>query len=231
MKIHGVHAGPVRDVFEVSPVMTRDISGEVLDERGLPRVLPASYWATTTPDERAVFGHRYGLYSFPTVELVDYLRDLIGGRPAIEIGAGHGVLATALDIPATDSKQHEMPEYKLMYNRGDGGHPPAPYGPNVIHLDAAAAVYKFRPKVVIACWVSHKFNPRRPRASGNERGVNEGNVIDRCETYVLVGNEAIHRDKPIWERPHTIIYPGFVYSRARNGSRDFIATWGKRSGS
>src|SRR5262245_10991707 len=78
----------VSEVFVIVPGSTRHLAPDVLDNRGRLRVMPAAYWATTTPAERALFGHRHGLYSFPTVELVDHLREVIAGRVAIEIGAG-----------------------------------------------------------------------------------------------------------------------------------------------
>ncbi len=41
-----------------------------------------------------------------------------------------------------------------------------PYGKTVEKLDADAAVRKYRPKVVIACWVTHRFDPAQPHAGG-----------------------------------------------------------------
>jgi hypothetical protein len=62
-------------------------------------------------------------------------------------------------------------------------------------------------------------------AGGNEVGVDEPDVLRHCETYVVVGNEGVHQGKEIWNRPHQIEYPPYVYSRAQNGTRDFIAVW------
>lgn len=200
-----------------------DLGPEVLDADGRLRVMPASFWAQTTREERLVFGAKHGLYSFPTVELVDRLREIIDGRSAIEVGAGHGVLAEALGIVATDSHQQTMPKYRALYQAM--GQPIVPYGPNVQKLDATAAVRKYRPRVVIGCWVTHRYDPLRPAAGGNEAGIDEGWLIDHCETYVVVGNVKVHEHKAIWRRPHSIERPPFVFSRASNGSADFIAVW------
>lgn len=207
----------------IDPTQVRDLASEVLDEQGRPRILPAAYWATTTPEERALLGHRHGLYSLPTVELVGHLRQLIGDRSAIEIGAGNGVLAEALGIPATDSRQQEIPEYRMRISLA--GQAPVRYGPNVVHMDARAAVRHYRPDVVVGCWVTHRYDPRRHAAGGNEVGIDEEDVIRRCRLYVVVGNEAVHAGKVIWRLPYRIEYPSWLYSRAVNGSRDFIATW------
>lgn len=209
--------------FMLDPSRIRDLAPEVLDGDGRIRVLPAAYWAGTTMEERALFGHRHGIYSFPTVELVDHLRSVIGDRTAIEIGAGHGVLAEALGITATDSFQQTKPPWRQHYERL--GQPTVPYGPQVIDCDAARAVRRFRPQVVIGCWITWKYSRARPDAGGNVAGVDEENLLQHCETYVSIGNEQVHKAKKIWDRPHQIDFPPFVYSRAGNGSREFIATW------
>lgn len=211
------------NTFVLDPTSIRDIAPEVLDDRGCLRVLSAAYWVTTTPDERALFGHRHGLYSFPTVELVEHLRGIIGGRSAIEIGAGHGVLAEALGIPATDNRMQEWPKYRAIY--AVTGQPAVPYGPNVVDCHASRAVRRYKPQVVVGCWVTHLYDPARYEAGGNEVGVDEEDILRHCETYVVVGNEKVHAGKKVWNRPHKVEYPPFVYSRAHNGTRDFIATW------
>lgn len=205
------------------PDEVRDLAPEVLGEDGRMRVLPAAYWATTTLDERALFGHRNGLYLFPTTELVEYLRSLIHGRKAIEIGAGNGVLAEELGIKATDSKQQVKPKYAAWYKSLN--QPPVPYGPNIIEMDGESAVRRFKPEVVIGCWVTHKYDPRRHGAGGNEAGIREEYVIERCQSYVHIGNQDVHRGKAIWKREHTIIRPDWLYSRAHNGTPDEIAIW------
>ena len=201
----------------------RDLSDEALDPKGRLRVLPAAFWAKTTPEERGAFGVRNGLYSFPTVELVHRLREIIAGRSAIEVGAGHGVLAEALGIVATDSHQQTDPKYRALYEAMQ--QPVVPYGPNVEKLDAKTAIRKHKPQVVIGCWVTHRYDPRRPAAGGNEAGFDEEWILDHCETYVVVGNTKVHEGKAIWSRVHVIEHPSYVVSRALNGSPDFIAVW------
>jgi hypothetical protein len=208
----------------LDPSKIRDIAPHVLDERGQMQVLPVAFWASTTPAERSLFGHRQGIYHFPTTELVEYLRELIGERSAIEIGAGHGVLANALNIPATDNRMQAKAKYRRIYELQ--GQPTVKYGRNVIELDAAAAIRRYRPDVVIGCWVTHKYEPRRNWAGGNEIGVDEENVIANVEQYVVIGNDDVHKTKSIWELPHTRLTGSqFIYSRAANGTPDFLAIW------
>lgn len=212
-----------RDMMVLDPRTIRDISADILEAPGRPRVLPASYYRSTTPHERALACQRHGIYSLPTVELVEFLRDAIDGRSAIEIGAGNGALAAALGIPATDSMMQNDPSVAAIYQVT--GQPVVQYGPNVERLDAAAAIAHHRPQVVLASWVTHKYDERRHGAGGNMFGVVEEDVLADCETYLFVGNNYVHRGKSIWTRPHDKIEPDWVYSRAINGSADFIAAW------
>lgn len=211
------------NLYVIDPAAVRDLSGLLLDEQGCLRVVPAQVLEHTTAQERMAFGVRHGLYSFPTEELCAFLRERIGSRTAIEIGAGHGVLARALAIPATDNRQQEDPVIKAHY--AALRQPTVPYGEHVEKLDALAAVKKYRPQVVVACWVTHRFDPRRPDAGGNGSGVDEAAVIDSCEEYIFIGNERVHATKPIWALPHEKLTPPWLYSRALNGSADFIAIW------
>lgn len=210
---------------QIDPGSTRDLAPQALGPDGRLRVLPAAFWAGTTVAERALFGTRHGLYSFPTTELAAHLGALIAGRPAIEIGAGHGVLAAALGITGTDSYQQAKEPYKTYYRLH--GQPAVPYGPDVVEAHASRAVRRYRPQVVIGCWVTHKYDRARHAAGGNEAGVDEEDILRNCQMYIVVGNEQVHAGKKIWARPHQISYPPFVYSRAVNGTRDFIAVWAR----
>lgn len=211
------------DSIELDTKEVRDISGEVLGDDGRMKILPAEYWASTTMQERALFGHRNGIYLFPTTELVERLKEIIGDRHAIEIGAGNGVLAQALGIPATDNRQQEMPLYKLVYTATR--QPPVKYGPNIIEMHASRAVRHYKPAVVIGSWITQKYDPLNHDAGGNEIGVDQRDVLLHCQEYVIIGNEHTHRLNPLWNREHRIEFPPYVYSRANNGSREFIARW------
>lgn len=211
------------DAYMLNPRQTRDISDILLDTRGRLRVVEATTLAATTPTERMMFGVRHGVNSFPTTELCAFLRQQIGGRSAIEIGAGHGVLGKALGIPATDNRQQEDPAMAAHYARL--GQPTVRYGDHLEKLDATSALAKYKPEVVIACWVTHRFNPSQPDAGGSVTGVDEVEVIRGCMEYIFVGNAHVHRHKPIWALPHQKRTPPWLYSRAVNGSADFVATW------
>lgn len=209
--------------FALDTSQIRDISTLMLDAQGRLKVLPASTLAATTREERAVFGVRQGLYGFPTEELCEFLVERIAGRSAIEIGAGHGVLARRLGIPATDNRLQERPDVRRYYEQIQ--QPTVPYGDNVEELDAAEAVLKYRPSVVVASWVTHRLDLTQPERGGNQFGVDEAAIIDACDEYIFIGNEHVHAQKPIWELPHQKIHAPWIYSRAVNGHPEFVAIW------
>lgn len=207
----------------ISTDQIRDLAPELLDELGYLRIVPSWVFEDTTQHERALFGNRHGIYGLLTTELIQWLQDRIGGRTAIEVGAGNGSLAHALGIPATDSKMQDNPIVAKLY---EGiGQPTVTYGPDVQRLPANDAVVVHKPKVVVAQWVTHLYKQSRHEAGGNMWGVNEERIIKSCEEYIFIGNEQVHAGKSIWSLPHEIIYPDWLYSRAANGSRNFIACW------
>jgi hypothetical protein len=213
----------MKNVSIIDPRTVRDISPSVLAAQGKPRIMPARFYKETTAGERALFGLRHGIYGLPTEELIAWVRERIGGRSAIEIGAGHGGFAEALGIPATDNWQQADPAIAGHYAMVQ--QPVVTYGEHVEKLDAAAAVAKHKPQVVVATWVTHRYRPERHAAGGNQDGVNEEALIKSCETYIFIGNRSVHAGKSIWSLPHEIIEPDWVFSRAINGSPDFIAVW------
>lgn len=92
-----------------------------------------------------------------------------------------------------------MPKYRRIL--GITKQPPVRYGPNVQRFAADAAVRHFRPEVVIAAWVTHRYDPKRHHAGGNEIGVDEIDILAHCQHYILIGNTHVHRHKEIWRRP------------------------------
>jgi hypothetical protein len=157
--------------------------------------------------------------------LVNRITSLIAGRSAIEIGSGSGILADALGINGTDNFLQTDPVIASIY--ANIGQPIINYGPNVVRLDARAALAHYQPKVVIASWVTHLWREESPELGGNMYGVDEEAVIDAVETYIFIGNQHVHQHKPALKRTHTLILDATVFSRANNTSKDFIAVWTK----
>ena len=214
----------------IDPRATRDLSTDVIDQAtGCLKVMPASYYQATTIDDRAVLGARHAFYGLPTTELIEWIKSVIGDRSAIEIGSGNGVLAQALGIPGTDSHMQERPDIVAVYTAT--GQRLIKYGATVENLDYAEAIKKHKPQVVVASWVTHRYRADRHDSGGNMYGVVEEDVIDSCETYIFIGNSTVHKGKSIWTRPHTLLKPDWLFSRAHNGSPEFLAVWNRPTNS
>lgn len=209
-------------VHALSTAGQRDLSDDIM-RGGTPLIVPAAYYAQTTPIERAMLGNSNGLYCLPTLELIQWLQARIAGRSAIEIGAGNGVIAHALGIIATDSKMQDDPKVAAVYE--SMGQPTVRYGAHVKRLEAKDAIAQYKPQVVIASWVTHLYKRDRHEHGGNMYGVNEEALLARCEEYIFIGNTEVHKGKSIWNLPHEIFYPEWLYSRTVNGSPNFIAVF------
>jgi hypothetical protein len=211
--------------FIIDARSVRDLAPDVMQSKGLPRVLPTSYYQQTTLQERAMLCVQNGLYCLPTDELITWLKEVIGPRKAIEIGAGNGVLGSALGITSTDNFLQDDPSVTAMY--AEMRQPVVTYGKNFEKMDALQAIKVHKPSVVIASWVTHLYREDRQNHGGNMFGVSEEDVINGCDTYIFIGNNKVHAGKSIWKMPHTRIEPNWLFSRAFNGSADFIAVWEK----
>lgn len=208
----------------ILPNDARDISPDVIAPSGHIRVMPANYYSATTPEERSLVAVRHGLYGLHTTELVEWVRDRIAGRTALEIGAGNGVLAAALGIRATDNFMQQDPEIRAYYEALR--QTPVKYGDRVECLDALDAVRKYRPQVVVACWVTHRYNALQPHREGNMVGVDEVALMQHCDEYIFIGNRGVHGAKPLWDAPgiaNEIFRPAGLYSRSMNSDDNFIA--------
>jgi hypothetical protein len=181
---------------------------------GVLRVMPAEFYASRSQDDLMVWCVRRGFYCLPTVELVEFLRAEIGGESAIEIGAGHGALGRALGIPMTDSKMQERADIAEIYRNALQA--PISYPPDVEKLTALEAVEKYRPRVVIGAWVTHRYDSKVPERGGNMYGVDESKLLSKkwVRRYLFIGHERVCGQKPILSRRHTTYRFPFLFSRA-----------------
>jgi hypothetical protein len=227
-----MHAPDLRTdlpVFEVlqNNVDTSDLDRTMLDEHGGPKVVPAAVWRSIPGPQLRLWCHRHGFYGLPTTELVAWLRRQIDGRRALEIGAGNGSLGRALGIDAVDNHSQTWPAVALHY--ASLGQPVVRYGPNVEREDALEAVRRRRPQVVIGQWVTQYADPllSPPPGGGAPYGIREIDLIAEVETYIVVGNLAIHGRKNVCVIDHAQITPGWVVSRSATSALDCLLGWGE----
>jgi len=154
----------------------------LLDEDGYLKVLDSSVLEDIDYNHLRIFCNKNGIYQLITTELIEWIKERIGGRRAIEIGSGNGSFARALGITATDSHMQERSEIAFYYKTS--GQAPVKYGKNVKKFDAKKAIKKLKPRVVVACWVTQIYKPDSDQ--GNVYGIDEGKLIKQVETYIHI---------------------------------------------
>jgi len=209
--------------MHILPSNVPDLSSQLNDEHGQLKVVPAAFYKMQRPESAAVYCVRHGCYGLPTIELCEWLRDFIGERQAMEIGAGNGVMAAHLGIRAVDNFMQNDPRIRELYQLVQ--QPPVRYGNAVEKIEALDAVKKYRPQVVISCYVTHRYNAAEHWRGGNMFGPDTGEILKLVEHYIHIGNEKTHSRDPLMELPHEMHYFPWLHSRASMYGRDFIGVW------
>lgn len=200
------------------------IDKDVLMENGKLKLLPASEWKKFDWQVFRLFCHEQARYGIPTVELIDYLKTLIGDRTAIEIGAGAGDLGHHLGIKMTDSKQQENKDVARTYAAMN--QPVIKYPKDVEKIDAYEAVKIYKPQVVIASWIT-PYAPREMSYGSNPLGVKEDRILELVDTFVIIGNLDSHWDKPIRSYEHKTVHAPWLVSRGQDQNKNVIFIWDK----
>lgn len=202
------------------------LDNEALGFDGL-RVMPAAFYAQFPQNELSGFCLRNGLYALPTTELCDLINHLIlevsPTRSAVEIGSGHGTLGRALGIPCTDNHMQDAPEVVAMYRAM--GQPTVKYGKHVARLSAEEAVEVLQPDVVVAAWVTHKYDAAEHFRGGNVIGVDEVAMLKRIKRYIFVGHTGPHALKPLLDYAHQFIQSSCIFSRGFDPAGNALFVW------
>jgi len=198
----------------------QQLKGFLNDDGTLPLRTCAEYDAIDPSLLRAAC-HFYARYCLPTVELIQYLKELIGDQKAIEIGAGCGDLGRHLGIIMTDSFLQERPDIKFRLKAME--QPAIKYGRDVKSYEASDAIKRFKPDIVIGAWITQWIDPRAPdQGSGSPWGVKEELILHHVKRYIVIGADNVHRDKAIMKYPHQKIPAPFARSRRQD---NFIWIW------
>jgi hypothetical protein len=187
---------------------------DLLDQNDILKLLDAKSYDAIVPKALLLWCHQHARYGLPTAELIEWLKERIADRKAIEIGSGAGDLAYHLGIPGTDNKMQKRRAIQKYYQ--SISQPTIRYPRFVQNLDALDAVQEYQPQVVIASWVTEWIDPNLPPppAGGNAWGVKEDKILATGCTYILIGNQKVHGSKKIMSTPHQEIILPFLRSRA-----------------
>lgn len=202
-----------------------ELEKHFLNENGYMKCLPAEELLSYGFEKLRVFAHVHAIYQFPTIELLDVLSNMIGKNSCIEIGAGRGDIGRLLNIKMTDSHQQSKPQYKQHYEMIN--QPLIKYPKDVEKIGYKDAIKKYRPEIVLGCWVTHRYDPQRPEAKGNIEGIDTNFVTQRAKKFIFVGNSKIHENwtLPNYSQQHAYTFEGIV-SRAAQGT-NFVAVFEK----
>ncbi len=206
----------------IMPNENIDYLNKILMENGRLKVLDASVYEQIPNTHLRMFCVKKGIYQLPTTELADWVRDKIEWRKTIEIGAGNGAFAKHLGIIATDSHQQERPEIKELYKVMR--QQTVKYGKHVKNYDAKKAIKKYRPKVVVANWVTQIWGP--DSEEGNAWGIDENWLINNVECYIHIGNRQVHKKRILMHEHKEYQFP-WLYSRGSVPEDNVIFVWGK----
>lgn len=168
-----------------------------------------------------------GLYTFPTVELTDWLRQEIDDDPelephtAIEICAGTGWIGRTLGIPTTDAQWQKRPDIRELYLRQ--GAIPINYPADIEALEAREAIRKYEPELVIASYCTHLYGTGGSK-QGSSLGVDTRWVRSHCRRFYHIGNDAIHSRDPLMRMPHKRLSFDWLVTRG-DSSKARIYVW------
>ncbi len=215
-------------VMEILPNVDVSCLDKVLLKNGEVQVVPSATLKDIDYTHLRLWCHKHAVYGLPTTELIEFLKSIISGYVAIEVGAGNGVFGRALGIPSTDSMcQTNVPEIAAYYRLI--GQPPVKYGDNVEELEASAAIDKYTPEVVFGSWVTQYISPievKPPPGGGSVYGLRESEFIKKIFKYVIFGNEDIHGLKLLLQDPAIKVVkhknPDHFWSRATNHTNNTI---------
>lgn len=206
---------------------TLDISGleEILLKDG--NIVPANWddLKKFSQPQISLFCHKYAIYSVPTTELIGFLKAEVAMYPlseVMEIGAGNGVFGRTLGIRMVDNMMQTWPDIKEYYDTFM--QPTINYGKDVTNFDANKAIVNFKPKLVIANWVTQKVEDPT-KEDGNVNGVDEEKMFTfGVEKYIHIGNTLTHGRKRILKSiPSTRLEPfDWLVSRSQSKEQNII---------
>ena len=178
---------------------TQLLINELMSTDGRIYPIPYSHIKKDSLDTLNLIMQVLGLYTFPTLELCEWLSSQIDDNPeyephsAIEICAGTGWIGRHLGIPSTDIKNMENPTVQgIMLNSLSI---PTIYSEDVETLEASKAVSIYKPEIVIGSYVTSKqlvdkIDRKKAMTIGFKLpygGVMEQNLMDLAREEVQVG--------------------------------------------
>lgn len=196
----------------------------LLDSKGRLKPVPTEWLSKQKHGNVQFFCTMNALYHLVTTELLDYLHKEINNRTALEICCGNDNIGYRLGIPMCDSFMQHFPHIKLVYDLNNQAITQPPV--DTIKMEASKAIEAYNPQVVIGAFVTQKYDPKNsPNNPGSEYGVDEINILSKCETYICLGNKETHFDKKIYQLTHRELHFDFLFNRSHNPASNRMWIW------
>lgn len=212
---------------QILPYENVDYLDNLLLNNGLLQVLPASTLQAIPQVHLSIWGNKRGVYCFPTVELIGWLKEQISDRSTIEICSGNGAIGRALGVKSTDSYVQTLPEM-IAYYALCGQQPIFP-PEDVLKFEANEAVDYFKPAVVFGSYITQKYlsgdEDAQPKISSSVYGVDELSLLPKVETYIAIGNKTSHGDKRIRKFAHKSYQFPWLFTRSLKTDENEISVW------
>lgn len=195
----------------------------LLDEKGILKLQPAELYRGIDNAHLRVWCICRAIYQIPTVELIEWLQTNFNLDKTIEIGAGNNYLYHHLGIVGIDNYSEQIPAVELVHEilHQPSTNPP----PEVEKIDAIAAIEKYQPETVITSWATLKTEDPKDIDAGHKYAPDEKEILNTGVTYVFIGNEDIHGDRLIMNKPHKTYYFDWLVSRGYYPEKNCIYVW------
>jgi hypothetical protein len=179
----------------------------LLDNMGNVKPISADQLQEYKREDIYMFMKKHAINVYPTLELLAFLKDIIGDRNAIEVGAGNGQIGRNLGIRCTDSYMMGRDEWKKFtdkMNEQNGANVQGyiKYDPMVEKLTAYEAVKKYAPDIIIGGYVPQHITFRESKEGtlrGNIEGINEVDLVNSGSLYIMIGTIPLHSNRKVMQ--------------------------------
>lgn len=223
-----VAGGSPAHVFEPSAedlVQVLRIDQQLRGEDGLLRLLPLAAYEVIPRPLLSYWAMLWGYWILPTVELVAWVREQLGDRPAVEVAAGAGVLGRALGIACIDwNTRRHFPEIALITRLAQQRDPAR--GAHVLDEEAWAAIVQRRPRAVVAAYPVQRVYEGDPAVFGGSRcGIEEWRIVRSVERYLVLGSAGAIGKRKISRLPHRRVRAPGLVTRCLYPEEEYAWIW------
>lgn len=203
---------------------TSYLDKELFDDKKNLKIKDASFYESIPHEHLVVWCHFNGIYGLVTTELIIWLKTQMILNKTIEIGAGNDSIGRELGIPFTDLCIMKNPLVQAMYLLQ--GQPVTEYPNDIIKMEGSDAIKKYKPDVVIGCWVTQIYKEEDgPTQASSMFGFDEEFIIKNVKKYIVIGNEKVHGTKRILSESHQTLKFPWLFSRSVYPDDNLIYIW------